>query len=126
MDKYEFLARARLEADALEAWISAGWLLPDDLEGAQQFSDIDLARAHLIHDLRADIGVNDEGVGVVLDLLDQLHGLRRTLGHFLNALSAQPQELRGGFASVLQDMVVSRSGQANPEKANARPSARRT
>jgi len=33
----------------------------------------------LIRDLKADFGVNDEGVDVILHLVDQLHGLRRAL-----------------------------------------------
>jgi chaperone modulatory protein CbpM len=40
------------------------------------FSDTDLARARLIQDLRQDFGVNDEGIAIILHLLDQLHGLR--------------------------------------------------
>ena len=35
-----------------------------------------LGRARLIHDLKVDFGVNDEGIAIVLHLLDQLHGLR--------------------------------------------------
>jgi chaperone modulatory protein CbpM len=30
----------------------------------------------LIRDLKADFGVNDEGIGIILHLLDQLYGLR--------------------------------------------------
>jgi chaperone modulatory protein CbpM len=41
------------------------------------FSNIDVTRAHLIRDLKSDFGVNDEGVDVILHLVDQLHGLRR-------------------------------------------------
>jgi chaperone modulatory protein CbpM len=40
---------------------------------------MDVARAHLIQDLKADLGVNDEGVDVILHLVDQLHGLRRAM-----------------------------------------------
>ena len=36
-------------------------------------------REHLIRDLKTDFGVNDEGVDVVLHLVDQLHGLRKAL-----------------------------------------------
>ena len=42
-------------------------------------SDVDLARAQLIRDLREDLGVNDEGVAVILHLLDQMHGLRGSM-----------------------------------------------
>ena len=86
--------------------MAAGWLTPNAEEGMQQFSEIDVARARLIQDLRRDIGVNDEGVGVILDLIDQLHGLRRTLGHLLTALQAQPQELRERLAVDLHQVMA--------------------
>ena len=50
------------------------WFVPD-----LSFSDIDIARARLIRELQVDFGVNDEGVGVILHLVDQLYGMRRTL-----------------------------------------------
>jgi chaperone modulatory protein CbpM len=106
MEHDEFLIRARLDGNVLEGWVAAGWLTPNAEEGMQQFSEIDVARARLIQDLRRDIGVNDEGVGVILDLIDQLHGLRRTLGHILTALQAQPQELRERLAVDLHQVMA--------------------
>jgi chaperone modulatory protein CbpM len=50
------------------------------------FSDVDLARAQLIRDLRDDLGVNDEGISVILHLLDQVHGLRRSMHHLVNEM----------------------------------------
>jgi chaperone modulatory protein CbpM len=47
---------------------------------------VDLARAKLIRDLRDDLGVNDEGISVILHLLDQVHGLRRSMQHLLNEM----------------------------------------
>jgi chaperone modulatory protein CbpM len=73
----EFLMQSRLDAQALDAWIEAGWLRPSGNRSSHEFSDIDLARARLISDLRSDLEVNDEAVPVVLDLIDQIHGLRR-------------------------------------------------
>ena len=79
IDTTEFLVHARLEAELLEAWIEAGWLLPRRDVDVRRFSEIDLARARLIRDLKEDLGVNDEGTAVILDLVDQMHGLRRAL-----------------------------------------------
>ena len=73
----EFLMQSRLDAQALDAWIEAGWLRPNESQSSREFSGIDVARARLIGDLRGDLGVNDEAVPVVLDLIDQIHGLRR-------------------------------------------------
>jgi chaperone modulatory protein CbpM len=69
---------AQFEADAVAGWIQAGWLLPIDGD-EDRLSDIDLARAQLIHDLTCSLGINDEGIPVILDLIDQLHGLRSAL-----------------------------------------------
>ena len=106
MEHDEFLIRSRLDGNVLQGWVAAGWLTPNAEEGMQQFSEIDVARARLIQDLRRDIGVNDEGVGVILDLIDQLHGLRRTLGHLLTALQAQPQELLERLAVDLHQVMA--------------------
>jgi chaperone modulatory protein CbpM len=88
----EFLVRARLEHHSLEAWIAAGWLIPPQTDPELAFSDVDLARAQLIRDLRDDLGVNDEGISVVLHLLDQVHGLRRSMQELLNAMRAERQD----------------------------------
>jgi chaperone modulatory protein CbpM len=77
MNKQEFLTSAGLEVQTLELWIKQQWLIPNQTFADMSFSDIDVARAHLIRDLKGDFGVNDEGVDVILHLVDQLHGLRR-------------------------------------------------
>jgi chaperone modulatory protein CbpM len=93
METNEFLLHCRLEPQVLEAWIETGWLLPDRTGGGRHFSEVDLARVQLIRDLH-DLGVNDDGIPVILDLVDQLHGLRHTLRGLLATISAQPQSAR--------------------------------
>lgn len=82
----EFLLRARLDRRLLEAWISAGWLIPPETDSELTFSEVDLARVQLIRDLREDLGVNDEGISVILHLLDQMHGVRRSMQELLQAM----------------------------------------
>ena len=79
MNKQQFLNSAGLEVQTLDVWLEQRWLIPDQASGGTSFSDTDLGRARLIQDLKTDLGVNDEGVDVILHLLDQLHGLRRAL-----------------------------------------------
>ena len=79
MNKQEFLTSAGLQVQTLEFWLEQQWLIPDQASAEMIFSDIDVARAHLIRDLKGDFGVNDEGVDIILHLVDQLHGLRRAL-----------------------------------------------
>lgn len=90
----EFLFHAQITSEAVEAWVEAGWLRPQRSEQGSAFSEIDLARAQLIRDLQHDFGVNEEGVGIILDLVDQLHGLRRTLRGLCEAVGSQPNELQ--------------------------------
>jgi chaperone modulatory protein CbpM len=91
ISRQEFLLRARLELQTLETWMTSGWIIPPQTEPEIGFSDVDLARAQLIHDLREDLGVNDEGISVILHLIDQMHGLRRSVKQLLNEMrAAQP------------------------------------
>jgi chaperone modulatory protein CbpM len=76
MNRQEFLTSAGLQVQTLEFWLDQQWLIPDQTSDEMMFSDMDVARAHLIHDLKGDLGVNDEGVDVILHLVDQIHGLR--------------------------------------------------
>jgi chaperone modulatory protein CbpM len=76
METREFIDRSHLDTPTVDAWIEAEWLVPLTSGKAFLFSEADLARARLIRDLKVDFGVNDEGIAIVLHLLDQLHGLR--------------------------------------------------
>jgi chaperone modulatory protein CbpM len=100
METREFLRQAGLDVKVLEAWIAAGWLLPRGGDDGREFSDIDLARARLIHDLRKEFGVNDDGISVLLNLLDQLRGLRRTLTAILTATGARSNFRHGRYVGV--------------------------
>lgn len=93
-DAPSFCARAGLEAAELEAWVEAGWIRPAQSGGAARFSEADVARALLVHDLRRHMGVNDPGVDVILDLLDQLHGLRAALQDVSATVSMQTETVR--------------------------------
>lgn len=87
-----------IEERILAAWVEAGWLRPD--APARVFSDLDLARADLIQDLLA-LGINEEGVPVILDLVDQLHGMRRALRELLVTIASQPESTRYSIAASL-------------------------
>ena len=128
MDYREFLSRAEIETEVLEAWLAAGWLMPSASEAQPTFTEVDLARVRLIRDLRADIGVNDDGVGVILGLIDQLHGLRGTLLDLLAAIRAQPENMRESLAvhvhRIRTERMVVRSPAAKA-RADAPPDAGR-
>jgi chaperone modulatory protein CbpM len=91
MEAREFTLHARIDSDILNAWLEAGWLMPNRKDEGTDYSDVDLARAHLIGDLQ-HLGINDEGVPVILDLVDKIHGLRRVVRHLLTAIKDRPPE----------------------------------
>ena len=80
MNREEFLVRLEVQVETLEFWLDQEWLVPERTAADVTFSDIDVARGRLIQDLKHGFGVNDEGVDIILHLLDQLHGFRRAFG----------------------------------------------
>jgi len=86
----QFVHHARLDKEVLDQWVEAGWLTPHQNSAGQRFSSVDLARAYLIRDLQ-DLGVSDDGIPIVLDLVDQVHGLRYALRELLSTIKAQQQ-----------------------------------
>ena len=91
MSKEEFLSLSGIEHETLGAWIEQEWLIPSGSSAEPSFSDIDIARARLIRELLVDFGVNAEGVGVILNLVDQLYGVRRTLMELRQAIRTTPE-----------------------------------
>jgi chaperone modulatory protein CbpM len=92
MQMQQFMERSQLDAATLNAWTESEWLLPLTSRRKFEFSDADLARAQLILDLRTDFGVNDEGISIILHLLDQLHGLRSLLRDIEAMQASNPNE----------------------------------
>jgi chaperone modulatory protein CbpM len=103
MDRKKFLRTAQLQAEELDAWIEAGWLVPHRAANVLEFAEIDVARVQFVRDLRRGMGVNDEGVSVILDLVDQIHGLRSVLGEILSGLNMQSEADRYRLAARVRD-----------------------
>ena len=91
----EFIERSRLDRGTLEIWIRESWICPDCTAPERTFTDMDLARADLIRDLKHNMGVNDEGLDVILHLIDQMHGLRRALAEALARLREREKATGG-------------------------------
>lgn len=119
LDRHAFLLQARIDADALETWLEAGWVMPQREADAPRFSDVDLARAQLIRDLQDDMGVNEDGIAVVLALVDQIHGLRGTLRRILTCLHAQPEPIR---RKIIAELREADAGDASQQEQTDRPS----
>jgi len=57
----DFLERARLDRRTLTVWIEEEWLIPARTADELSFTDMDLARANLIRDLKDNMGVEQRG-----------------------------------------------------------------
>lgn len=82
-----------LTVTRLRVWVRQGFIKPAD-ETAQNFSEADLARAALISNLEDELGFSEEDVPVLLNLIDQIHGLRSELFGLLQALDELPPDVR--------------------------------
>ena len=102
----EFLLAARLDAAVLAAWVEARWLVPRREEKSDEFSETDLARARLIRDLQHDMGVNEEAIPIILDLIDQVHGLRQMLREVATAVCVQPEEMRQRVVAEIRTAAI--------------------
>lgn len=73
----------------LDRWIENQWVRPDTSAGSLAFAEIDVARIHLIRELRDELEINDAAMPVVLSLLDQLYDHRRQLRALCAAISPE-------------------------------------
>lgn len=90
----ELLARVqRLTVSRLRVWVAQGWIKPVD-RVAPSYSEADLARAALICNLEDELGFAEEDVPVLLNLIDQIHGLRAELKGLVDALEDLPADVR--------------------------------
>ncbi|HYJ59555.1 MAG TPA: hypothetical protein VEW64_09465 [Methyloceanibacter sp.] len=96
----------RLTVTRLRVWVAQGWIKPQD-EVERSFSEADLARAALICNLEDQLGFAEEDVPVLLNLIDQIHGLRAELKGLLDALEDLPPEVR---ATVRMRITSRREG----------------
>ncbi|API57159.1 MerR family transcriptional regulator (plasmid) [Rhizobium leguminosarum bv. viciae 248] len=104
MDDLEFRLYLKIDIVQLDFWIEQGWLIPETSGGKRQFRDADVARARLILDLMGNMGVNEAGVDIVMELVDELHGLRGTMGKLMTAIGKQEQDVQRRLFESLEEI----------------------
>lgn len=85
----------------VERWVSRGLLRPDGSGDSWRFEQIDVARARLLGELVDELGFEEESVETVVDLVDQVHTLRRQLDLLGHAIAEQPAATREAIAMAL-------------------------
>jgi chaperone modulatory protein CbpM len=98
----ELLRRMRgLDRQELVRWVENRWVLAERQGGDWLFREVDVARIELIREIRHDCAIDDEALPLVLELLDQVYGLRRQLRRLCDALAAQPEEVQQRVRAAL-------------------------
>jgi chaperone modulatory protein CbpM len=94
----------RLTTVHVERWVARGLLRPAAEGDHWTFEPVDVARVQLLADLTDQLGFDDEAVETVVDLLDQVHTLRRQLHQLGIAIGRQPTTTRESIAVALKDL----------------------
>ncbi len=97
----QVVAEIEVSEGEVTRWIEQSWVLPVEEEGELRFDDVDRARIQLIVELRRDLEVNDEAIPVVLRLLDQVYGLRRTLDELRHGIMGLSEAARAELEAKL-------------------------
>lgn len=100
----EVTAKAEIATADLHLYIQQSWILPIEEEGQYFFDDADLARIQLIGELRRDMGVNDEAVPIILQLIDRANSLHRSLEELHGALELISQAARQEIEKALDEL----------------------
>lgn len=96
------IMEARIDRAMIEDYIARQWLRPVSSDAGWRFEEIDIARLELVCHLTQDIEINDEGMDVVLPLLDQLYSTRVHMQKLHNAISEQPPEVQTEILLFIQ------------------------
>ncbi len=105
MIAFETLVRTvtGLDAAVLERWIEARWVRPERSGGGYVFTEIDVARVHLIVELRDELMIDEEAMPVVLNLLDQVYALRHRLASLAETIDTLPPDLKARLRTHFED-----------------------
>ena len=84
----------RLNRALLTRFVQAEVIRPADAGGRLVYRKVDIARMELLCDLCDDFELNDDALGIVMELVDQLHGTRGDLLALMRALGEETDEVR--------------------------------
>ena len=92
---------ARIDRATLEEYIERKWLKPIPHKQDWQFEEIDIARMQLVYHLTEKINVNDEGIDIVLSLMDQLYGTRALMRNIAQAINKQTPDIQAEIMAII-------------------------
>lgn len=91
----------RLTRTRLTAFVLAEAVQPAAGERGPCYTRVDIARLELLCDLTEGFGLEDDALGLVVALVDQLHAVRADLAALAAVIAEEPAETRRRLASAL-------------------------
>ena len=82
-----------LSAERLTTCVTQRWVRPRQSETGAVYDETDVARLRLILELTEDFEVNDEGIPLILNLIDEATTLRHHLRALCSAVGSQRQDV---------------------------------
>jgi chaperone modulatory protein CbpM len=98
----------RLTVIQLRSFVEAEIVTPTRTETGIVFRDVDLVRMELLCELSEDFDLHLDALGVIISLIDQLHGVRGSLRAVLDAVEREPEEVRQRIESAIREATAGR------------------
>lgn len=95
-------AVARLTVARLQSFIALEVVSPVHTKGGPVYRQIDLVRLELLCELSEDFELDGDALGVVISLIDQLHGARGEFRALVSAIEAEPEEVQARIGAALR------------------------
>ena len=92
----------RLTRRQLVRFIDDAFIKPERGEGGYVFRPIDVARLELLCDLHHDLDLDEAALGIVISLVDQLHGARQDLAAMAEAINVLPADMRADILAAIK------------------------
>ncbi|MCF3594991.1 hypothetical protein LZG00_13370 [Rhodobacteraceae bacterium LMO-12] len=84
----------RLTRSQLVTFVEARIVTPVYSDRGPVYRRLDLARMELLCDLTEQFDLDEDALGVLISLVDQLHGVRAELRALVDAIANEPLEVR--------------------------------
>lgn len=95
-------AVTRLTRTQLSAFVSAEAVRPTAGVRGPCYTKVDIARLELLCDLRESFDLDEDSLGLVVALVDQLHSARAELAALVRAIADEPPETRRRIAAAMK------------------------
>lgn len=96
----------RLTVIQLRSFVEAEIVTPTQTETGVVFRDVDLVRMELLCELSEDFDLHLDALGVIISLIDQLHGVRGSLRAVLDAVEREPEEVRQRIEAAVREATA--------------------